>query len=148
MQCAPLAVKLCGKRTRKQRSAAESRTEDAIKEKTLSEYGHITRGLYKVDRNGFLVRIDERSCIQRFGGVAKYSEDREHWTSIDKGTVVSMNMWGFTPGLFFELEVCFPRLLREKRDDIEKAEFLLPVVVEEMLNEKRARVKVLLTKER
>ena len=116
--------------------------------KTLSEHGHVTRGLCKVDQNGFLVRIDERPRIRRFGEVAKYSEDGEHWTSIDKGAVVSVNMWGFTPGLFFELEARFPRFLREKRDEIKTAEFLLPAVVGEMLNEKRARVKVLSTNER
>ena len=56
-----------------------------------------------------------------------------------------MNMWKGILVLSSEIEAPFPQ---ENQNDIEKAEFLLPVVVEEMLNEKRARVKVLLTNER
>ncbi|MCD5417198.1 nucleotidyltransferase [Candidatus Bipolaricaulota bacterium] len=117
-------------------------------EKTLSEHGHVTRGLCAVDQNGFLVRIDERSHIQKFDEVIKYSEDRVHWTEIEAGTVASMNMWGFVPGLFSELETRFFSFLHEKRDEIEKAEFLLPTVIGHLRQEKKARVKVLFTSER
>lgn len=116
-------------------------------EKTLSKHGHVTRGLCTVDQNGFLVRINERSRIQKFGEVIKSSKDGDHWVETETGTIVSMNMWGFVPGLFSELETRFPSFLREKRDEIEQAEFLLPAVIGCMLQEKKARVKVLPTSE-
>ncbi|MCI2425341.1 nucleotidyltransferase [Candidatus Acetothermia bacterium] len=114
-------------------------------EKTLSNHGHVTRGLCTVDQTDFLVKIDERSRIQKFGEVIKYSEDGIHWTEIGPETIVSMNMWGFVPSLFSELETRFPSFLREKQDEIEQAEFLLPSVIGSILNEQRARVKVLPT---
>jgi hypothetical protein len=115
--------------------------------KTLSEYGPVTRGVCKVDENGYLVQIDERTQIQKFDDAIKY-HDGENWVEIAAGTIVSMNMWGFTPSVFSELEIRFPRFLRENQDEIESAEFLLPTVVGDMLKEKRARVKVLPTGER
>lgn len=114
--------------------------------KTLSEHGPVTRGVCRVDESGYLVRIDERTRIQRFDDAIKY-DDGENWVEIAAGTIVSMNMWGFTPALFSELGARFPRFLHETKD-IEKAEFLLPAVVGDMLKEKRARVKVLSTGER
>jgi len=116
-------------------------------EKTLSKHGHVTRGLCTVDQHGFLVRIDEYSHIQQFGEVIKQSEDGVHWTEIEAETIASMNMWGFTPGIFSELETRFPSFLREKNHEIERAEFLLPIAIKSILREKKARVKVLRTSE-
>lgn len=59
-----------------------------------------------------------------------------------------MNMWGFPPSIFRELETRFPRFLREHIHEIETAEFLLPEVVRDLVEEGRARVRVLPTQER
>lgn len=115
---------------------------------TLSEHGPVTRGICQVDREGYLVRIDERHRVKRFGQKIKYSEDGEHWEEVSPESIVSMNMWGFTPHIFSELEARFPRFLQENRDDIKTAEFLLPSVVHDLVKEGRLRVKVLPTPER
>lgn len=117
-------------------------------ENTLTEHGHVARGVCSVDEDGYLVEIRERTRIEKFGHVAKYTEDGENWIEIPDGTIVSMNMWGFTPSLFAELEARFPQFLQEDHDNLEKAEFLLPEVVGDLLREKRATVKVLSANEK
>jgi hypothetical protein len=115
---------------------------------TLTEHGHVARGVCTVDDDGFLVEIHERTRIQQFGPVAKYTTDGETWIEIPPDSVASMNMWGFTPGLFAELQERFPRFLQENSANLEKAEFYLPVVMGDLLQEGKARVKVLPTKDR
>jgi len=117
-------------------------------ENTLSEHGPVTRGICQVDDEGCLLRIEERHRVQRFGNVIRSSEDGKHWVEVPPESIVSMNMWGFTPGVFSELEARFPRFLREHQDEIEKAEFLLPNVVHDLVKEGRMRVKVLRMGER
>ena len=64
-----------------------------------------------------------------------------------KGTeTVSMNMWGFMPGLFGQLDGLLKSFLREKGQE-EKSEFLIPRVIDELVHRKKARVKVLSTKD-
>lgn len=117
-------------------------------ENTLSEHGHVARGVCTVDRNGYLLEIHERTRIEKSGQIAKYTEDGENWVEIGMSTPVSMNMWGFTPSLFSELEARFPQFLQDNRTNILKAEFLLPEVVGDLIAEKRATVKVLPANER
>lgn len=115
-------------------------------EKTLSRYGPVTRGICEVDEDGYLVRIEERRGVQKVGEkiVARHNNEE---VEIPSGTVVSMNMWGFTPAIFDELWVRFPRFLQKHVKDIETAEFLLPEVIGEFVQEGRLRVKVILTDE-
>ena len=118
-------------------------------EDTLTEHGHVARGVCSVDPGGYLIEIDERLHIERFGQVARYTEDGgQTWVQIPQGSPVSMNMWGFTPSLLSELETRFARFLSDNRDRITQAEFLLPEVVGAMLREGQARVKVLPAGER
>ncbi|MFC2037110.1 sugar phosphate nucleotidyltransferase [Chloroflexota bacterium] len=117
-------------------------------ENTLTEHGYVARGVCSVDEGGVLVGIRERTRIERFGEVAKYTKDGQNWVEIPKGNPVSMNMWGFTPSLFAELRARFPRFLQENRDNIQKAEFFLPDVVGDLIQEGRATVKVLPANER
>jgi len=115
-------------------------------EKTLSEHGPVTRGICEVDGNGHLVRIEERRGVQRLGERIVARDDGEE-IEVPSGTLVSMNMWGFTPAILAELEARFPRFLREHRDDISTAEFLLPEVVGELVREGRLQVRVIPTDE-
>lgn len=119
-----------------------------VLENTLTEHGHVARGVCTVDQDGFLVEIHERTRIEKFGEISKYTEGGEHWVEIPKESIVSMNMWGFTPSLFSELEARFPRFLQKNSDSIQKAEYFLPDVVDDLLKETRATVKVLSTNER
>jgi hypothetical protein len=63
-------------------------------------------------------------------------------------SLVSLNTWGFTPSLFAELEARFPVFLEQNRPSLNTAEFFLPSVVNQLLNEGRARVKVLPVQEK
>jgi hypothetical protein len=117
-------------------------------ESTLTEHGHVARGVCMVSQDGYLAEIHERRRIEKFGELANYTEDGENWIEIPKGSVASMNMWGFTPSLFSELEARFPQFLQKNSDSIQKAEYFLPDVVGDLLKEKRATVKVLATNER
>lgn len=113
-------------------------------EKTLSEHGDVTRGVCTVNEEGFLMEIDERAGIEKSDRGARYSEDRTNWVAIPPGRLVSMNMWGFTPSLFPELEARFAHFLAKNGRDL-KAEFLLPNLIGDLVAEKKARVKVLST---
>lgn len=119
-----------------------------VLENTLTEHGHVARGVCTVGQDGYLVEIHERTRIEKFGEISKYTEDGEHWVEIPKGTIVSMNMWGFTPSLFSELEARFPQFLQKNSDNIQEAEYFLPDVVDDLLKETKATVKVLSANER
>jgi len=119
-----------------------------VLENTLSAHGHVARGVCEVDAGGFLVDVHERTRIQRFDGGVKYTDGGETWIELSAASVVSMNMWGFTPSLFGELEARFARFLRRNRARIREAEYFLPDVIGELVQEHVARVKVLPTDER
>jgi Nucleotidyl transferase len=115
--------------------------------KTLSDYGHVARGICQADDNGFLTGIDERVRIEKDGKAARFTEDQgQSWTGLDRESLVSMNMWGFTPGFLSALSERFPAWLTENGSQA-KTEFFVPVTVGEMLKDKKARVKVLPTNE-
>lgn len=117
-------------------------------ENTLTEHGHVARGVCTVGADGCLIGIQERTRIQKFGNTAKYTEDGDTWSDIPYGSMVSMNTWGFTPSLFRELDDRFPSFLLSNIENILKAEFFLPTVVDGMIAEGKAIVKVLPCRER
>ncbi|PYG88712.1 hypothetical protein LY28_01066 [Ruminiclostridium sufflavum DSM 19573] len=114
-----------------------------ILENTLSEHGHVARGVCKVDSEGYLEEIHERTNIKKLGDKVKYSEDGQNWSEISKSSIVSMNTWGFTPSIFGELEARFNSFFRNSSSNLLKAEYFLPEVVDSLISEKKARVKVL-----
>jgi len=116
-------------------------------ENTLTDHGSVTRGVCGIDPDGSLVRIDERTNVQRFDKTVKASDDGEHWLDIPLGTLVSMNMWGFSPSLFAELNARFHRFLGRDSQTLEKAEYLLPKVVGDLVREGRAHITVIPTSE-
>lgn len=117
-------------------------------ENTLTEHGHVARGVCTVGADGCLKEIHERTRIQKFGNMAKYTEDGETWIDIPYGSMVSMNTWGFTPSLFRELDERFPYFLLSNTENILKAEFFIPTVVDSLISEGKASVKVLPCRER
>ena len=117
-------------------------------ENTLSEHGTVARGVCTATPDGYLVGIRELLRIKRFPDGVKHTENDSDWVPLDPASWTSMNCWGFTPGLFGELERRFPEFLRRNAANIIKAEFLIPEVVGELLGEDRARVKILPTRER
>ena len=105
---------------------------------TLTEYGHVARGVCSVDQDGYLIKIRERTRIKKFNGNVKYTENGETWIDIPGDSLVSMNMWGFTPVMFAELGERFAHFLAENRGNLLTAEYFLPNVVNQLLVEKKA----------
>ncbi|HOW85022.1 MAG TPA: nucleotidyltransferase [Candidatus Aminicenantes bacterium] len=117
-------------------------------ENTLSEHGTVARGVCEATADLELVGIRELLKIRRFPDGVKHTLNGSDWQPLDAASWTSMNFWGFTPALFAELERLFPEFLRRNEADILKAEFLIPEVVGRLIREKRARVRVLPTRER
>ncbi|MDD6057812.1 MAG: sugar phosphate nucleotidyltransferase [Clostridiales bacterium] len=119
-------------------------------ENTLTENGHVARGICVTDENGYLKQITERTHIESHGKGTVYTEDDgATWHEIPKGSTVSMNMWGFTPSIFAELKERFPRFLDENLEkNPQKCEFFLPSVVSELIFEGKASVEVLKSQDR
>lgn len=115
---------------------------------TLTEHGHVARAVCTVDAAGFLVNAQERTRIERDGDAARFTEDGETWYPLPADTIVSMNMWGFTPDAFAELGARFPGFLAANAANLEKAEYYIPTFVADLIREGRARAKVLATGER
>ena len=113
-------------------------------ENTLTENGHVARGVCALTPEGYLSDIRERTKIQRNQGKIQFTQDDEHWTTLAEGTPVSMNFFGFTPSFLEELERRFPIVLTELLEtNPVKGEFYIPLVVGELIEERRAKVKVI-----
>ena len=116
-----------------------------VLENTLTENGHVARGVCVTDAQGNLADINERIRIERRGGSASYTEDDgKTWVEIPQGCTVSMNLWGFTPSILKELRARFSAFLEQNLPiNPQKCEYFLPTVVGELLAEKKATVAVL-----
>lgn len=110
---------------------------------TLSENGGVTRGLCEVDENGMLTRIVETQNIEKDGGSNAVIRSEEGDRVIDAQSPVSMNMWGLRPGFFDILESRFDTFLDETQEGDLKAEYLLPTLIGQLLEEGRLSVRVL-----
>jgi hypothetical protein len=119
-----------------------------VLENTLSEHGHVARGVCEAGADGCLVDIRERKRVRSSPDGVKFAGDDGAWVGLPAGSFVSMNIWGFTPSLFGELEARFPAFLRDSAAEILKAEFLIPEVVGSLVRKGKARVRVLPTAEK
>ncbi len=110
--------------------------------KTLSEFGTVARGICRTE-NGILQEVVERTKIASLGG-GKARNDEGDGNVIDftGDEIASMNFWGFQPSLFAELKSRFVTFLENKGQEL-KSEFFIPFVVEELIAEKKATVRVL-----
>ena len=118
-------------------------------ENTLTENGHVSRGVCSVDENGMLRSIDERLRIEPREGGAAFTEDGENYSFIPAGTKVSMNLWAFRHGILDEMKQRFVNFLNTNAvENPLKAEFYLPSVPDALIREGRASVRVLETGER
>ena len=117
---------------------------------TVTEYGSVARGVCAVDENGVLRDIVERTRIEKDGEDARYTEDGgESWTALPGETTVSMNLWGFNRSFLDEAERRFAAFLdRTLVDNPRKGEDFLPSVVEQLIGEGKAQVKVLLSRDK
>ena len=117
-------------------------------ENTVTRYGYVARGVCTAE-NGYLRGVTERTHITlAANGQAQYSLDGGATNvPIPRGSIVSMNTWAFTPRMFRELEAGFPAAIDGMADPM-KDEYYLPSAVDALIQEGRASVKILETKER
>ena len=98
---------------------------------TVSANGSVSRGVCITDAADDLVSVTERTCIEPYDGGIHYSEDGgSNWTDLPADSVVSMNLWGFTPGYIREAKAGFAAFLQENLPvNPLKCEYYLPSVV-------------------
>jgi hypothetical protein len=112
---------------------------------TLSEHGAVARALCDIDENGFLRGLVERTRIERHGATGRYVDEAGNAHALEGNEVVSMNMLGFSPPVFAQLEQHLVRFLDGQQRAPDDSECLIPVVVDQILKEKAARMRVLRT---
>ena len=112
---------------------------------TLSDNGGVTRGVCSVDANGYLQRVTETYEIQMKAGVLTACDEQKQPVSVSEDQHVSMNMWGLPVKLLEELETGFPEFLDHLKEGDVKSEYLLPRIIDEMVQSGKARVRVLNT---
>ena len=112
---------------------------------TVSANGSVSRGVCVTDEHSNLVSVTERTCIEPYDGDIHYTEDGgANWTDLPADTVVSMNLWGFTPGYVAEAKAGFVAFLKENLPvNPLKCEYYLPSVVTAALQRGDADVHVL-----
>ena len=112
--------------------------------KTVTDNGSVARGVCCIDENGDLSHVVERTKIEKYEGGIHFTEDGENWEDLPEDTIVSMNMWGYTPSFLDEVEKRFSAFLdKTLAENPAKGEFYLPTVVQALLQENKATVKVL-----
>ena len=118
-------------------------------ENTLTENGHVARGVCETDEKGFLRGVTERTHIEPREGGAAFTEDGEHFTFVPAGTIVSMNLWGFQPGVMEEIDRRFAPWLDETLPvNPLKGEYFLPLIPNALIHEGKGSVRVLSTHEK
>ncbi len=113
---------------------------------TLSEHGHVSRAECSLDEGSLLETITERLKISRTASGVVY-EDHGVEAKIDEDTTVSMNMWGFMPSIFKHLEEQMLDFLEDNAGD-SRAEFLLPTVIDKLVDTAKVEIPVLKTGEK
>ncbi len=111
---------------------------------TVTENGTVARGVCEETADHYLTQVTERTKIEK-GNPPRYTEDDgATWTELDENTIVSMNMWGFTRSFLEEALARFPAFLdKTLAENPEKGEYFQTTVVSQLINEGKARVKVL-----
>ncbi len=113
-----------------------------VLENTLTDNGSVTRGVCQ-SKDGLLNEVKECAKIEKHGDKVQYLENDE-WKDVDAKSLVSMNMWAFYPDFIEKLETKFEKFLKEDVvNNPMKSEFLVPVVVDELIKEDSIRVQLL-----
>ena len=109
----------------------------------LAESGGVTRGICEVDEEGYLISVTDRLGVERVGGVPMYPNEVHKWEPLDENNLVSMNMWGFMPDIFDEMQAAFDEFLDTYGMDM-KAHYSIPAFMNQKIA-KGAKVKVIET---
>ena len=109
----------------------------------LAESGGVTRGICEVDKEGYLVSVTDRLGVERIGGNPMYPNELHKWEALDENSFVSMNMWGFMPDVFDDMQKSFDLFFEEHGQDM-KAHYSIPAFMNQKIA-KGAKVKVIET---
>lgn len=113
-------------------------------DKTVTENGSVARGICTMDKQGYLTGITERTRIEKYPGGIHFTEDGENWQDLPGDTIVSMNLMGLMPSFLQEARSRFPAFLdKTLAENPLKGEYFLPSIVQQLLTEGRATMKML-----
>lgn len=115
---------------------------------TLSDNGGVTRGICVVNEEGNLIGVKETGGIVKTEDGAACDDGNGNQVKCDVNSHVSMNMWGFTPDFLEELEDGFKNFLSGLKEGDVKSEYLLPMIVDGLIQDNRANVSVLETRDK
>lgn len=112
---------------------------------TITENGHVARGVCEMDGNHFLTSIAERTKIMRRPeGIAFTEDEGKSWTVLPDDTLVSMNFWGLPAGMITAIGEGIDEFFRTVIPaNPLKGEYLLPTIIDGLIHSGKARVKVL-----
>jgi NDP-sugar pyrophosphorylase family protein len=113
-------------------------------DKTLSDYGSVSRGICKVNAEGNLEEINERTKVYSKDGVIVYEDDNGITFPLHQDARASMNFWGFTPAIFAQTEEMFKCFVAQNENN-PKAEFFIPLMAEGLVKSGKAQFKVIPT---
>ncbi|MCB0629764.1 MAG: nucleotidyltransferase [Lewinella sp.] len=114
---------------------------------TLSDHGTVNRGVAAMDEDHYLTEVNERLKIQRKDGTISYLGEDDKRYPLKEDDLVSMNFWGFHPAIFGVIRSQFVEFVNANRDN-PKAEFFIPLFVDNQINAGEARYKVLVSNDR
>lgn len=115
---------------------------------TLSENGTVTRGICQVSKDGYLTDVVETSEIQKNDDGVVICERDNQIVELPEDSNVSMNMWGFYPEFIDTLKNDFVTFMENVKEGDIKAEYLLPTVVGDAINQGKVKVEVLETQDK
>lgn len=115
-----------------------------VLENTLSEHGTVNRGVCEVNDTNDLIEVIERTKIAKVDGKVEYNVGEEGGAELNPQASVSMNYWGFHPSIFAEIEKGLHAFMKENAQD-PKAEYYIPNIVTDLINDKTMVVKVIPT---
>ena len=109
---------------------------------TLSENGGVTRGICRMADGMLTDVVETKNIVKTPTGAAVDGE------AVNADSLVSMNMWGLSPAFIDLLKTGFEEFFRSHSlEELKKAEYLLPIYIDQLIKENRAEVKVLPTNE-
>jgi UTP-glucose-1-phosphate uridylyltransferase len=111
---------------------------------TLSQHGAVSRGVCSFDEDDLLTKITEITAIEKRDELVGYENSKGEFIQLDHRSRISMNFWGFKPGIFNYLSEAFESFLQGNINN-DKAEFLLPTVINALVDNKLVSVKMLKT---
>ena len=119
-------------------------------ENTVTENGHVARGICDIDERGYLEKVTERTKIMRKDqGISYTEDDGDTWIKLSENTIVSMNFWGFSHSMMKELKKGLLEFFETTvKENPLKGEYYLPAAADRLIQEGKARVKVLTSHDR